>query len=94
MIPNFIKKKLNIKSPSVTAVPIGSYLLIGFRGGIIKSDYSRATEFRRPYTLPRFSSCGLEYAPLSAAVCAYDTERFYHTDEPVSVLKGGDSNAE
>lgn len=88
MIPNFIKKKLNIKSPSATAAPIGSYLLIGFRGGIIKSDYSRATEFRRPYTMPRgVASWGLEYAPLSAAVCRYDKARLYHTDEPVSVIE-------
>lgn len=90
MIPNFIKKKLNIKSPSAAAVTIGSYLLIGFRSGMMKRSYERVTRFKMPYTLPwGVASWGLEYAPLSAAVCAYDTERFYYTDEPVSVIERG-----
>lgn len=82
-----VKDKAGIKSPSAAAITIGSWLLIVFRGNIMSKSYERATRFKRPYTLPRLS-WGLKYAPLSAAVCRYDSERFEHTDEPVSVLEG------
>lgn len=92
---NKLRDKAGIASPSLQFATAGAFLFRGFVCGEMSETYKRVTRYKQPYTLPYVvASWGLEYAPLSAAVCRYDNTRFYHTDETVSVLKGVKNSAE